>query len=115
MKPKFTFKVIDGNLYEYDSNGKEIHYKDFTGYESWREYDSNGNVIHHKNSTGYESWREYDATGKEIHFKDSAGYESWYDVNGNKITKDQFDELNKSSCAGKIVEVDGKKYKLIEA
>ena len=40
---KTTFKIIDGNLYEYDSNGKVIHSKDSNGFESW--YDSKGNSI----------------------------------------------------------------------
>ena len=87
---KTTFKIIDGNLHEYDSNGKEIHCKSSDGYETWSEYDSNGN---------------------EIHFKTSNGYESWYDSNGKKITKKQFDKLN-SSCDGKIVTISGKKYRL---
>ena len=87
---KTKSKTIAGTLYEYDSNGK---------------------VIHFKTSTGFESWREYDGNGKVIHFKNSNGYETWYDSNGNKITKKEFDEL-KSSCDGKIIEIDGKKYRL---
>ena len=66
---KTTSKIINGNLYEYDSNGEVIH------------------------------------------FKTSTGFEYWYDSNGNKITKKEFDEL-KSGCDGKIIEVDGKKYRL---
>ena len=52
-------------------------------------------------------------SNNEIHFKDSDGFEIWceYDSNGNRITKKQFDKLN-SSCDGKIVEVDGRKYQL---
>ena len=76
-----------------------------------REYDSNGNEIHFKNSNGYEWWYDYDSNGKLIHYKNSNGYETWYDSNGNKITKKQFDKLN-SSCAGKVVEIDGQKYQL---
>ena len=53
----------------------------------------------------------YDSNGNEIHFKDSDGFKYWYDSNGNKITKKQFDKLN-SSCAGKVVEIDGQKYQL---
>ena len=87
---KTTFKIIDGNLHEYDSNGK---------------------LIHRKSSDGYETWYEYDSNGKLIHFKNSNGYETWYDSKGNRITKKEFDELN-SSCDGKIIEVDGKKYRL---
>ena len=108
---KTTFKIINGNLYEYDSNGNEIHYKNSNGYEWWSEYDINGKLIHFKNSTGCEEWYEYDSNGNEIHFKDSDGYERWYDSKGNSITKEQFDKLQ-ASCDGKIIEVDGKKYRL---
>ena len=87
---KTTFKIIDGNLHEYDSNGKEIHYK---------------------HSNGYEWWAEYDSNGKEIHYKSSNGVETWRDSNGNEITKKQFDKL-KSGCDGKVVEIDGRKYQL---
>ena len=40
---KTTFKIINGNLHEYDSNGNKTHYKHSNGFESW--YDSNGNKI----------------------------------------------------------------------
>ena len=134
MKPKFTFKIVNGNLYEYDANGKQIHYKSSNGYESWIEYDGNDNLIHYKDSDGFETWREYDVNGNPIHFKtsnghevwreydgngnmihykDSDGYEEWYDSKGNHITKEQFDRVHsKPSCAGKVVEIDGVKYKL---
>ena len=87
---KTTFKIIEGNFYEYDSNGNLIHYKNSNGYETWYEYDSHGNLTHYRNSNGGEFWR---------------------DSNGKKITKKQFDKLN-SSCDGKVVEIDGKKYQL---
>ena len=87
---KTTSKLIDGNLYEYDSNGK---------------------VIHYKNSSGFEIWYDYDSNGKEIHYKNSNGDEFWCDSKGNRITKKEFDKL-KSGCDGKVVEIDGKKYRL---
>ena len=98
---KTTFKIINGNLHEYDSNENLIHYKDSNGYEIWREFDSNGNLIHSKTSNGYKRWNEYDSNGKLIHYKNSNGCEIWYDSNGKKITKKQFDKLN-SSCDGKV-------------
>ena len=87
---KTTSKIIDGNLYEYDSNGKVIHYKNSSGFEIWSEFDSNGDLTH---------------------YKDYNGFENWYDSKGNSITKKEFDELN-SSCDGKIVTISGKKYRL---
>ena len=108
---KTTFKIINGNLYEYDSNGKVIHSKDSNGDEYWYDYDSKGNLIHSKYSSGDETWREYDSNGNLIHYKDYNGFENWYDSKGNSITKKEFDKL-KSGCVGKVVEIAGKKYRL---
>jgi hypothetical protein len=61
-----------------------------------REYDSNGtneNLIYLENSVGY---YEYDSNGNEIYFENSKG-----DITDNR-----------STCEGKIVEIEGKKYKL---
>jgi hypothetical protein len=41
---------------------------------------------------------------------DSNGTQEWY-LNGIKLTEDEFNN-RKNSCDGKIVEIDGKKYKL---
>ena len=75
------------SITEYDSNGKEIHYKDSDGDEEWYEYDSKGNQIHEKSSSGDEEWWEYDSDGNQIHCKNSDGYEWWYeyDSKGNQI------------------------------
>ena len=103
---KTTFKIINGNLYEYDSNENLIHRKSSDGYESWREYDSNGKVIHSKISNGFEYWYDYDSNGNLIHSKYSNGVENWYDSKGNSITKKQFDKLNQ------VVTISGRKYHL---
>ena len=42
------------------------------------------------------------------------GSKEWW-LNGKKLTEAEFNKrINKTSCAGKVVEVDGKKYKLTE-
>ena len=39
-----------------------------------------------------------------------------YWVDGKNLSKEEFDALtNKSTCANKLVEIDGKKYKLVPA
>jgi hypothetical protein len=63
-------------------------------------YDSNGNLIYYEDSYGYWFKQEYDVNGKVIYFEDSNGY--------------IIDNRPKSSCNGKVVEIDGKKYKLTE-
>jgi YD repeat-containing protein len=110
-----TYKVVieNGNESWYDCNGKQIYYKNSDGYEYWQEYDSNGNKIHYKNSNGYEWWREYDSNGKETHIKDSKGHEEWYDSNGNRISKEEFEQIH-GSCDGKVVTIEGKQYRLLK-
>jgi hypothetical protein len=46
----------------------------------------------------------------------SNGAKEWW-LNNKNLTQAQFEDRNKpkqASCAGKVVEVDGKKYKLVE-
>jgi len=81
-----------------DKNGNKIYWENSN--EDWikREYDSNGNEIYHENSN--EDWikREYDSNGKVIYWENSHG-----DIVDNRS----------KSCEGKVVEIDGKKYKLV--
>ena len=63
-------------------------------------YDSNGKEIYYEHSNGYWYKKEYDSNGKEIYFENSDG----------KI----IDKRPKSTCNGKVVEIDGKKYQLKE-
>jgi hypothetical protein len=42
------------------------------------------------------------------------GRKSWY-LNGKKLTKVEFNKRVKKTCEGKLVEVDGVKYKLVAA
>jgi hypothetical protein len=50
--------------------------------------------------------------GPAIEYAD--GDKDWY-VNGAEMTKEEFNEYikPKPSCEGKVVEIDGKKYKLV--
>ena len=83
---------------EYDSNRKQIYCEDSDGDWTKQEYDSNGNRIYFENSNGFWSNREFHSNGKEIYFENSQG-----DITDNRP---------KQSCEGKIVEIEGKKYKL---
>ena len=82
-----------------DKNGNKIYYE--TSFKYWykREYDSNGNEIYFENSYGDWCKREYDSNGNEIYFENSNGY---------------IKDSRPKSCEGKVVEIDGKKYKLTE-
>ena len=83
-----------------DSNGKVTYYENSKGYWSKKEYDAKNNETYFEDSDGYWSKREYDAEGNKTYYENSDGYKE-----GTPRSQ---------SCAGKVVEVDGKKYKLTE-
>ena len=64
----------------------------------------------------------YDAGGNQIYVEDSRGawYKQEYDTNGNRIYAENskgniIDKRpKKDSCDGKVVDIDGKQYKLTE-
>ena len=62
--------------------------------------DAKSNRTYYEESDGYWNKREYDAKGNETYFEDSDGWKE-----GTPRSQ---------SCAGKVIEVDGKKYKLME-
>jgi len=94
---------------KYKLNGK-LHRENGIAYKSWYE---NGNI-----------WIEQYWLNGKLHRENGIAYKSWYEngnkfteeyyLNGKYLTKEQFDNRNNSSCSGKIVEIDGKKYKLNE-
>ena len=61
--------------------------------------DANGNVTYNENSDDYWHKCEYDARGYETYFEN---------INGVKRGTPR----SAKTCEGKVVEVDGKKYKL---
>jgi len=61
--------------------------------------DEDGNRTYSEHSNGYWYRCEYDEKGKVTYCETSSGYKE-----GTK----------RSSCDGKVVEIDGKKYKLTE-
>lgn len=83
-----------------NSNGKGAYYEDSEGFWRKYEYDARGNRIYCEDSNGYWNKREYDANGNETYFEDSDGRKQ-----GTPRSQ---------SCDGKVIEVDGKKYKLTE-
>ena len=80
--------------HKYDSKGNEIYQKQYLkdlGFivEEWYEYDSKGNRLNLISSLNQNEWYEYNSDGKMIHYKKSDGKEEWYDYNekGQKIRK----------------------------
>jgi len=89
-----------GSLFLYDSNGNKIYYESSDGYWYKHEYDTKGNCIYFETSDGHWEKTEHDSNDKVIYFENSNGAIE--------------DNRPKPSCEGKVVEIDGKKYKLTE-
>jgi hypothetical protein len=103
---------VDGKLHRLDGPAIED-----AGYKSWwvdgKRHRLDGPAV--EDADGSKSWyvngERHRLDGPAIEYAD--GYKSWY-VNGKKMTEKEFNEYikPKPSCEGKVVEVDGKKYKL---
>lgn len=78
---------------------KQTYYEDSDGFWCRYEYDEDGNETYREDSEGYWCRREYDKNVNVTYYENSYGLKR-----GTK----------KGSCAGKVIEVDGKKYKLQE-
>ena len=111
----FTFPIEITN-----ENGDRTYYEHSNGYWCRREYGENGKETYREDSDGFWSRHEYDEDGNLTYYEDSDGfwYRSEYDEKGNSTyyeNSDGYGEGTKhSSCDGKVIEVDGKKYKLME-
>tara|TARA_E500000178_G_scaffold284540_1_gene285820 strand:+ start:57558 stop:57902 length:345 start_codon:yes stop_codon:yes gene_type:complete len=91
----FTFPIKIKN-----ANGNETYHEDGSGFWFKCEYNANGNETYFENGNGFWVKREYDANGNETYFEDSDGVKRG--------------QTRSQSCAGKVIEVDGKKYRLEE-
>ena len=103
----------DGKLHRED--GPAIEYADY-GTKKWYIEDK----LHRKDGPAIEcddGTKEWYKNGKR-HREDgpavecSNGSKFWY-IDGKKLTEEEFNARN-NSCNGKVIEVDGKKYKLQE-
>ena len=82
-----------------DANGNETYYEGSKGYWQRCECDAKSNVTYHEDSDGFWYKREYDANGNVTYSEDSDGYKSGT-------------PRSVKTCEGKVIEVDGIKYKL---
>jgi len=82
-----------------DAKGNETYYENSDGFWQRCERDANGNVTYYEDSTGFWYRYERDANGTETYYEDSE------DV--KKGTP-----KSAKTCEGKVIEVDGLKYKL---
>ena len=115
----------DGNGFwrksEYDTNGNWTYYKDSVG-DWWKSrFDADSNETYYEDHTDY--WRkgEYDAKGNKTYYESSDLF--WrrveYDSEGNETYfensyGDKKGTPRSQTFDGKVIEMDGKKYKLTE-
>ena len=94
---EYKVKVYPGTKYWYLND--KLHRED-------------GPAVELKNGTNlwYLNGKRHREDGPAIEYAN--GTKRWY-LNDTKMTEDEFNN-RENSCAGKIVEVDGKKYKLTE-
>ena len=96
----------DGPAVEYAEGGK-------VWYLNGQLHRVDGPAIEYAN--GYKAWwlngKLHREDGPALEFAN--GHKAWY-LNGKELTEAAFNKKmqNKSACEGKVVEIDGKKYKL---
>ena len=104
-----------------DAEGNYTYYEYSNGFWEKREYDAEGNYTYYETSNGFWSKREYDSDGNLTYCETSVGF--WekyeYDDKGNVTYGENSNGAKEGtprsqSCDGKVIEVDGKKYKLME-
>jgi len=92
---------------EIDHHGDKMYYK----WDTNEYHNPYGPAVEYAN--GYKAWwingKLHREDGPAVEWAD--GYKEWY-VNGTKLTEEEFN--NRHSCTGKIVNIDGKRYKLEE-
>ena len=109
----------NGDLRIRDKNGNLIYYEASSGFWYKKEYDSKGNEICFR-ANGVWVKREYDSYGNQIYHENSDGFwrKSEFDSKGNLIYYEDSDgkviDNRPKPCQGKVVEIDGIKYKLVK-
>jgi hypothetical protein len=100
MTPQYIRINSTGNKYYYKDKAMTIHHRE------------DGPAVEGENGT--KLWcingKRHRTDGPAVEYAD--GSKSWW-VNGKRLSEEKFN-ARKNSCNGKIVEIDGKKYKLTE-
>jgi hypothetical protein len=117
------FEDSDGCWYkrEFDSNGNEIYGENSTGYWYKKEYESKRNlIIYFEDSDGFWVKREYDCNAYQTYLENSTGF--WVKrERGPRGALFYYEDSNglvinnrRATHSGKVVEVEGIKYKLVK-
>jgi hypothetical protein len=105
---------INGKLHREDGPAMEYAYGDKYWYRNGKLHREGGPAIECANGTKY--WylndKRHREDGPAIEY--AYGDKYWY-LNGKLLTEAEFNaRIKQSSCDGRVVEIDGKKYKLQE-
>ena len=95
---KWDFEA-NGRLEILDKNGDKIYFEGSNGVWTKREWNSQGKEIYYENSNGYWEKCEYNSQGNKIYYENSTGV---------------IEDNRPKSCEGKVVEIDGEKFKLVK-
>ena len=82
-----------------DANGNETYWEASDGYWCRWERDANGKVTYYEDFSSYWCKWEYDSNGRKTYCEDSIGAK-------------RGTPKSAKTCEGKVIEVDGLKYKL---
>ena len=102
---------LNGKLHREDEPAVEYSNGGKTWYLNGKYHREDGPAI--ECSDGYKVWclngKRHREDGPAIEYSD--GSKEWY-LNGKKYTEEEFKKKTEN-CDGRIVEIDGKKYKLV--
>jgi len=104
---------LEGQLHREDGPAIEYSNGDKHWYQNDKRHREGGPACeYHKGDTSwYQNGKLHREDGPAFDWEDT---KRWY-LNGKKLTEFEFNaqqQLDKQTCDGKIVEIDGKKYKL---
>jgi len=82
-------------------------------YQNGKRHRTDGPAIERIGGTKewYQNDKRHRTDGPAVEYAN--GDKEWY-LEGKELTEAQFNARTKPSCSGKVVEIDGKKYKLVE-
>ena len=122
----YTVTVNDKKWIEWRNSGGKLHRKDGPAFEyadgstEWyvdgKRHREDGPAVEF--AGGFKCWyvdgKRHREDGPAVEY--ASGTKEWY-VDGKNLTQEQFlahTKPKQASFAGKVVEIDGKKYKLVE-
>jgi hypothetical protein len=122
----YTVTVNDKKWIEWRNSGGKLHRKDGPAFEyadgstEWyvdgKRHREDGPAVEF--AGGFKCWyvdgKRHREDGPAVEY--ASGTKKWY-VDGKNLTQEQFlahTKPKQASFAGKVVEIDGKKYKLVE-